>query len=238
MCHYFFLPFLMHIFFAFTILYILMYWVIQSSRRYNVKKEKQRKTENVIKMFLMASLPCIDQLIFPSFVINANVCTSRQLTYWNNWSLLTVSSRIWRKTKKTSTGLKMSSSSKRSFSLLSFRAAAVKRPSNFGFQLSTVELSGVLERRLRLLLVGSLDWRLALWCLLSASGLNLDAVVVLVSGLWILPWSGTIAEKILKFRCLSTSFSTANMLGNFSISMQKLMILMIAVHTLSTDQEM
>ena len=66
----------------------------------------------------------------------------------------------------------MSSSSKRSFSLLSFRAAAVKRPSNFGFQLSTVELSGVLERRLRLLLVGSLDWRLALWCLLGASGLN------------------------------------------------------------------
>ena len=51
----------------------------------------------------------------------------------------------------------MSSSSKRSFSLLSFRAAAVKRPSNLGFQLSTVELSGVLERRLRLLLVGSLD---------------------------------------------------------------------------------
>ena len=46
-----------------------MNWVIQSSRRYNVKNEKQRKTENVIKMFLMASLPCIGQLIFPSFAI-------------------------------------------------------------------------------------------------------------------------------------------------------------------------
>ena len=189
-------------------------------------------------MFLLLSLPYIGQLILEAFWLNVNTCNPRQQTYWNNWSLLTVSSRIWRKTKKTSTGLKMSSSSKRSFSLPSFRAAAVKRPSNFGFQLSTVELSGVLERRLRLLLVGSLDWRLALWCLLGASGLNLDTVVVLVSGLWILPWSGTIAEKILKFRCLSTSFSTANMLGNFSISMHKLMILMIAVRTLSTDQEM
>ena len=64
-----FFAFLIHIFFAFTILYILMHWVIQSSRRYNVKKEKQQKTNNVIKMFLMASLPCIDQLIFPSFAI-------------------------------------------------------------------------------------------------------------------------------------------------------------------------
>ena len=40
-----------------------MHWVIQSSRRYKVKNGKQRKTENVIKMLLMASLPCIGQLI-------------------------------------------------------------------------------------------------------------------------------------------------------------------------------
>ena len=46
-----------------------MHWVIQSSRRYNVKNEKQWKNENVIKMFLMASLPCIGQLIFPNFAI-------------------------------------------------------------------------------------------------------------------------------------------------------------------------
>ena len=173
------------------------------------------------------------QLILQAFWLNVNACNPRQLTYnyWNNWSLLTVSSRIWRKTKKMSTGLRMSSSSKRSSSSLSFLAAAVRRPSNFGFQWSMVE-HGVLERRLRLLLVGSLAWRLALWCLLSASGLDVD--IVLVSGLWMLVWSGAMAEKILKFRCLSTSFSTADMLGNFSISMHKLMV---AVHSSLTRGE-
>ena len=180
-------------------------------------------------MFSMVSLPYIGQLILQAFWLNVNAhaCIRNpwQLTYWNNLSLLTVSSRIWRKTKKTSTGLRMSSSSKRSSSSLSFLAAAVRRPSNFGFQWSMVE-HGVLERRLRLLLVGSLAWRLALWCLLSASGLDVD--IVLVSRLWMLVWSGAIAEKILKFRCLSTSFSTADMLGNFSISMHKLMV---AVHS-------
>ena len=176
-------------------------------------------------MFLLLSLPYIGQLILEAFWLNVNTCNPRQQTYWNNWSLLTVSSRIWRKTKKTSTGLRMSSSSKRSSFSLSFLAAAVRRPSNFGFQWSMVE-QGVLERRLRLLLLGSLAWRLAFWCLLSASGLDVD--IVLVSGLWMLIWSGAIAEKILKFRCLSTSFSTADMLGNFSISMHKLMV---AVHS-------
>ena len=58
-----------HFFFVLTILYILMHWVIQSSRRYNVKNEKQRKTENVIKMFLMPSMPYIGRLMFPSFAI-------------------------------------------------------------------------------------------------------------------------------------------------------------------------
>ena len=163
--------------------------------------------------------------------VNACIRNPRQLTYWNNWSLLTVSSRIWRKTKKTSTGLRMSSSSKRSSSSLSFLAAAVRRPSNFGFQWSMVE-QGVLERRLRLLLLGSLAWRLAFLCLLSASGLDVD--IVLVSGLWMLVWSGAIAEKILKFRCLSTSFNTAVMLGNFSISMHKLMV---AVHSSLTREK-
>ena len=46
-----------------------MHWVIPSSRRYNVKNEKQRKTENVIKMFLMPSMPYIGRLMFPSFAI-------------------------------------------------------------------------------------------------------------------------------------------------------------------------
>ena len=125
----------------------------------------------------------------------------------------------------------MSSSSKRSSSSLSFLAAAVRRPSNFGFQWSMVE-QGVLERRLRLLLDGSLAWRFAFWCLLSASGLDVD--IVFVSGLWMLVWSGAIAEKILKFRCLSTSFSTAVMLGNFSISTHKLMV---AVHSSLTREK-
>ena len=204
-----------------------------------VQSLKQRWQRKAIKgwkchqMFLMVSLPYIGQLILQAFWLNVNACVRnpRQLTYWNNWSLLTVSSRIWRKTKKTSTGLRMSSSSKRSSSSLSFLAAAVRRPSNFGFQWSMVE-QGVLERRLRLLLDGSLAWRLAFWCLLSASGRDVD--IVLVSGLWMLVWSGAIAEKILKFRCLSTSFSTADMLGNFSISIHKLMV---AVHSSLTRRK-